>query len=91
MNIDDDKPPTPYLVSNVVLAIVAGSDTTSTVLAGIMYNLIRYPDYFKRLRKEFDEAFPPSERAVIEPDKLGSLELLNAIVFVFHQFCHIHC
>lgn len=82
MNIDDDAPPLPTIISNAVLAIVAGSDTTSNVLSGVMYYLLLYPDYTKRLRHELNMAFPPSEHAGIELDRLANLELLNAIMFV---------
>lgn len=82
MDIDDDKPPMPVIISNVVLAIVAGSDTTSSVLSCTIYHLLQHPDYLRRLQKELDLAFPPSEHAAIQIDKLPHLELLNAIMLV---------
>lgn len=82
MNIDDDKPPTRLIVSNAVLAIIAGSDTTSSTLSGIVYYLLQYPDYSRRLRKELDSAFPPSEHATIQLEKLANLELLNGVMYV---------
>lgn len=80
MDIDDDKPPLSVIIANVGIAIVAGSDTTSTVLSGIMYYLLQYPAYLQRLRQELDTAFPPEEHASIHLDKLANLEMLNAIV-----------
>lgn len=80
MNIDDDKPPTQVVISNVGIAILAGSDTSSTALSGIMYYLLQYPEYLRRLRKELDATFPPSEDAPIRLDMLADLQLLNAII-----------
>lgn len=82
MNIDDDKPPWQLLSSNVALAIIAGSDTTASVLSCIVYCLLRYPDYLKRLQEELDAAFPPSEHAAIRMEQVVNLKLLNAIMSV---------
>lgn len=80
MDIDDDKPPLRVIIANVGVAIVAGSDTTSTVLSGAMYYLLRYPAYLQRLRQELDTTFPPVEHATIQLDKLANLEMLNAVL-----------
>jgi cytochrome P450 len=64
------------------LAILAGSDTTSTALANAMYYLITHPECMVRLRAELDEA--AGEGAAydvdIEADKLGELKYLQAII-----------
>lgn len=83
MNIDDDKPPLPMMIPNVVTAIVAGSDTASSVLACTIYYLLQHPDYLHRLQKELDAAFPPAEHPPIQLKELVNLELLNAIMFVY--------
>ncbi|GJJ08845.1 hypothetical protein Clacol_003064 [Clathrus columnatus] len=80
MDIDDDQPPLPLIMASARLAIVAGSHTTSFVITSIMYHLLRYPEYFRRLQQELDTNFPPSEQAVIQVDKLSNLELLDAII-----------
>ncbi|GJJ06922.1 hypothetical protein Clacol_001118 [Clathrus columnatus] len=80
MDIDDDKPPLPLIISNAILAMVAGSHTTSLVISSIMYHLLLHPEYLVRLQKELDTAFPPSEQSVIQLDKLANLELLEAII-----------
>lgn len=89
MNIDDDKPPIPLIISNVVLAIIAGSDTTSSTLSGIVYHLLQYPDYSRRLREELDSAFPPLEHATIQLDKLANLELLNGVMYVVVLYINV--
>ncbi|KAF9543833.1 high nitrogen upregulated cytochrome P450 monooxygenase 2 [Agrocybe pediades] len=74
----------PLVVSNATLAIIAGSDTTSTVLSNIFYYLIHHPEYMKRLKAEIDEHFPLSDTvhgtSAIELGKLGSMKFLNAII-----------
>lgn len=62
------------------LAIVAGSDTTSTTLSGIFYYLLTNPEYYIRLRKEVDEAFPPGEGEPYDGTKLAEMKFLNAIM-----------
>ncbi|PPQ98481.1 hypothetical protein CVT26_013882 [Gymnopilus dilepis] len=80
--LEDAKMPVlTKLVSSALLAIVAGSDTTSSALANICYYLIRYPDYLHRLREELDATFKPSEpNETIEINALASLPLLDAII-----------
>ncbi|KAF8955653.1 high nitrogen upregulated cytochrome P450 monooxygenase 2 [Flammula alnicola] len=71
----------PFLsVSESVLTILAGSDTTATVLRNIMYYLLAYPDYFQAVRKEIDKTFSFEEQGSIELAKLPSMKLLNAII-----------
>jgi cytochrome P450 len=62
--VDAEPYPFPLVVSNSVLAIVAGSDTSATVLANTFFLLLSHRESYKRLKLELDEAFP---RAVKEP------------------------
>ena len=50
-----------HLVDDGILAVVAGSDTTSTALAHLWYLFLRNPDVYKRLREEVDATFPPGD------------------------------
>lgn len=75
---ESDKPPFPLVVSNSVLTIIAGSDTTASVLCNITYYLLCHPEYLARLQEEVDKAFP--EDTPINLDHLASLELLNTII-----------
>ncbi|KIJ68401.1 hypothetical protein HYDPIDRAFT_24686 [Hydnomerulius pinastri MD-312] len=75
-----EKAPFPLILSNSVLAIVAGADTTSSALSNIMYYLLANPAVYKRLRDEVDEAFPPSQPCTLNPDMLPSLPFLNAVI-----------
>ena len=68
------------MFSDGILAIIAGSDTTSSVLGGIFLNLLSHRDVYDRLRLEIDSAFPPGESDVFDAAKLGAMPLLNAVM-----------
>lgn len=53
---DPDKGMTRYNVYMMGLSnVIAGSDTTSTALSGILWHLTAYPDAMARLREELDQ------------------------------------
>ncbi|KAG2005799.1 cytochrome P450 [Coprinopsis cinerea AmutBmut pab1-1] len=71
------------VISNSLLTIVAGSDTTSTVLSCIMCCLLARKDVVARLRDELDAVFTTiNDSGVpdIEIDKLLKLPYLSAVV-----------
>ncbi|KAH0838343.1 high nitrogen upregulated cytochrome P450 monooxygenase 2 [Lanmaoa asiatica] len=68
------------IVSNSLLAIIAGSDTTATVLKNIVFYLLTNPTYYARLREEVDAAFPPTETSSLDTEILHSLPVLNAVI-----------
>lgn len=75
-------PPTDeQVLSDGGLAIAAGSDTTSTVLAGACHYLITHPHALARLRAELEET-EEGRRAVRDLDAglLGRLGWLNAVM-----------
>ena len=43
------------------LVVVAGSDTTRTVLSSLFFYLIHNPQKLARLREEIDHFYPPEE------------------------------
>lgn len=65
------------------MAIFAGSDTTSTVLAGIFFYLLANRQVFDELRKEVDETFPPGEGEPFDSTRLSEMPILNAVMCVF--------
>ncbi|KAF8904735.1 high nitrogen upregulated cytochrome P450 monooxygenase 2 [Gymnopilus junonius] len=81
-NVDPESTadPFPLIVSNSVLAIIAGSDTTATTLSNIIYYLLLYPKYMEELRSEIEANFPIEEHAPIQGDKLPAMKMLNAII-----------
>lgn len=62
--------------------MIAGSDTTSTTLSGLFYNLLSHPQEYARLQKELDTAFPPGEGDPFDTTKLADLPFLNAVMCV---------
>jgi len=80
-HVTDPAMKLPKIVFNSVLAIIAGSDTTSSCLSNIIYYLLRHPSYMNRLRAELDQAFPPSDNnETITLHVLTSLPMLNAVM-----------
>ncbi|KAF6749572.1 cytochrome P450, partial [Ephemerocybe angulata] len=72
------------IVSNSLLTIVAGSDTTATALTAIFCFLLSSPRVYRTLRAELEQAFP-NVCAVdgwpeIEGDTLVTLPYLNAAI-----------
>ena len=66
--------------NDLLIAIGAGADTTSTILAGIFFHLLSNPVVFDRLRREVDSVFPPGEGEPFDAVKLASMPYLNAIM-----------
>ncbi|OAG05877.1 cytochrome P450 [Paraphaeosphaeria sporulosa] len=62
--------------SNAELFMLAGSETTATLLSGAIYNLLRSPRCFAKLVDEVRNAFDSDGKMTLE--NLGSLKYLNA-------------
>ncbi|KAK7032590.1 hypothetical protein VNI00_012853 [Paramarasmius palmivorus] len=56
-NLEQDRPALATVAGEGVLAIIAGSDTTSAALAYTIYYLLRNPECYRKARKEVDEVF----------------------------------
>lgn len=61
--------------------MIAGSDTTASVLGSIVYCLIRYPDVYKRLQAEVDKFYPP-EADSLDPVHHANMPYLEAVMYV---------
>lgn len=77
--VDSSVDPRSLLAQNSLLAIVAGSDTTSSVLSNVFYFLIRNPKYYIRLQAEIDKVFSISG-STVDPEHLMNLGFLNAVI-----------
>ena len=73
---ETERPSFDDLAQNGTLAIIAGSDTTSTILTAIIYYLLLNPAAYERLQEEVDSAFPSGEEP-LDAVKLSHLEWLN--------------
>lgn len=62
--------------------MIAGSDTTSTVLSGLFCFTIASPECYKTLQKEIDSAFPIGEGDPFDAARLSELPYLNAVLWV---------
>ena len=63
------------------MAIIAGSDTTSSVLAALLYYLLINPEAYKRLQEEVDTAFTAGAEP-LDAVKLSHMEWLNGCMYV---------
>ncbi|KAH8115860.1 high nitrogen upregulated cytochrome P450 monooxygenase 2 [Phellopilus nigrolimitatus] len=68
------------IVASGELAIVAGSDTTSTTLSGVFFFLLTNPEIYARLQREVDEAFPLGEGDPFDGSRLADMKYLNAVI-----------
>lgn len=77
-----EKEPTSFsqIVSDGILVIIAGSDTTATVLTGVFFYLLTHPEVYQTLRKEVDQAFPPGEGEPFDGAKLADMPYLSAVM-----------
>ncbi|KAJ7637018.1 high nitrogen upregulated cytochrome P450 monooxygenase 2 [Roridomyces roridus] len=77
-----EAPPFTQYVPDAFLAVVAGSDTTATVLSSIFFYLLSEQTILEGLRNEIDDAFPPNQprRPMDDISQLATLPLLNAII-----------
>ncbi|KAH6904490.1 high nitrogen upregulated cytochrome P450 monooxygenase 2 [Coprinopsis sp. MPI-PUGE-AT-0042] len=71
--------PLPLIMSNSILTIIAGSDTTASALAVILFFLLRNRECYKRLQDEVDGVYNDDDPAPT-PDKFAHLPYLNAVM-----------
>lgn len=67
-------------LNETITAIIAGADTTSTVLSGTFYYLLTHPAAYERLRAEVDGVFPVGEGEPFDAVKLVEMPYLNAVM-----------
>lgn len=75
-----EPPSMPLLMSNAVTAIIAGSDTTASVMSNIFFFILHHRAVYNRLQAEVDAAFPPGEGEPTDAAKLAQLEYMNAVI-----------
>ncbi|KAI0354613.1 high nitrogen upregulated cytochrome P450 monooxygenase 2 [Trametes cingulata] len=72
-------PPLSQVVADAALAVVAGSDTTSSVLSSLFFCLLTHPDAYTRLRAEVDSYYPTGEDA-LNTKHHADMPYLNAVI-----------
>lgn len=73
------SPPKEVILADAVLALVAGSDTTTTVASSTFYSLLRNPEAFARLKAEVDKFYPPGEDS-LDPQHYPEMHYLEAVM-----------
>ncbi|KAF8270117.1 high nitrogen upregulated cytochrome P450 monooxygenase 2 [Lactarius quietus] len=76
---ETERPSHDQISRNGELAIIAGSDTTSSVLTAALYYLLLNPVAYERLQAEVDGAFPSGEEP-LDVAKLVQMEWLNGCI-----------
>jgi len=66
------------MYSNASTFMLAGTETTATLLSGLTYLLLKHPQRMERLVAELRNSFPTREAITLE--KLVGLEYLNACI-----------
>ncbi|KAI0828849.1 high nitrogen upregulated cytochrome P450 monooxygenase 2 [Trametes gibbosa] len=82
LNSEDDAeatPPLSQVVADGALAVVAGSDTTSSVLSSLFFALLTHPETYARLRAEVDFYYPPGEDG-LNTKHHADMPYLNAVI-----------
>ncbi|KAI8079930.1 cytochrome P450 [Halteromyces radiatus] len=70
-----------HIITETILFLIAGSETTSNTLGFAVIELLRHPQAMKKLRDEIDTLeFVNPERHIFNHDQLKNLPYLNAVI-----------
>ncbi|KAH9035419.1 hypothetical protein EDB84DRAFT_1485366, partial [Lactarius hengduanensis] len=75
---ESERPSPTDVAKDGLLVIIAGSDTTCSVLTAVLYYLLCNPAAFERLQAEVDGAFPSGEEPLDVAELSANLEELNS-------------
>lgn len=75
-----DRPTEEEITSDGLTAMIAGYDTTASVLAAILYYVIGNTVVYERLQEEVDEHFQKTDISSSDTSKLAELPYLNAVM-----------
>ena len=76
----EPPPPPRQLYDDGVLAVVAGSDTTSSALTSVFNCLLTHPEAYARLQEEVDQFYPAGEDAFSTKHHRG-MHYLQAVMY----------
>ncbi|RPD52947.1 high nitrogen upregulated cytochrome P450 monooxygenase 2 [Lentinus tigrinus ALCF2SS1-7] len=74
-----EAPTTRQLIDDGILAVVAGSDTTSVALTNIFFCVLTHPEVYATLQAEIDMYYPPGEDAYSTKDH-RNMPYLQAVI-----------
>ncbi|XP_029923563.1 cytochrome P450 3A40-like [Myripristis murdjan] len=66
------------IMSQAIIFVAAGFDTSGTTLAFLAYNLAKNPEVMRRLQEEIDTTFP--SKAPVQYEGLVNMEYLDSVV-----------
>ena len=61
LGAEKEEIPFDIVINDGDLVVIAGSDTTKTILASLFFYLLSYPEKLAKLREEIDRFYPPGE------------------------------
>ncbi|ORZ19679.1 cytochrome P450 [Absidia repens] len=76
----EDRLTVDTIIAEVILFLVAGSETTSNTTGFAIIELLRHPEKMNRLRDEIDNVPVENDEALHSHDQLKHLPYLNAII-----------
>ncbi|KAL0060063.1 hypothetical protein AAF712_013139 [Marasmius tenuissimus] len=79
------KPSPQVVIADSILAIVAGSDTTSTALANFFWCIMAHPSAYKRVRDEIGRVFPPGTDSLLDTSRYENLKFTKACLFIAEE------
>ncbi|KAI8336564.1 cytochrome P450 [Chlamydoabsidia padenii] len=68
------------VITETILFLIAGSETTSNTMGFAIIELLRHPQAMKELRDEVDAVSFPNDRQIFDHDQLKALPYLNAVI-----------
>ena len=77
--MEKQNPSKQLVLSDGLLAMGAGADTTASALSNILWLIIRHPQYYKRLQAEVDKFYPPGEDS-LDPKHHTRMPYLEAVM-----------
>ncbi|THH23115.1 hypothetical protein EUX98_g8060 [Antrodiella citrinella] len=77
--VDTVSRPLSHVASDAVLAVVAGSDTTSVVLSNALFYVLNDREVYAKLKAEVDLYYPPGENAC-DTKHYGKMVYLDAVL-----------
>lgn len=76
----DDSLTAESIMSETVLFLIAGSETTSNSIGFAIINLLRNPDKLKKLYQELDSVEMEQNQTVFHHEQVKHLAYLNAVI-----------
>ncbi|KAK1231866.1 hypothetical protein PQX77_005003 [Marasmius sp. AFHP31] len=74
------KPNPAYIRPEAGLAIIAGSDTTSTAMTNFFWFILANPKVYRRVRNEVDREYPPGTDPLRDTSRHGNMTFMKACI-----------